>query len=552
MSPDIKPQRISGLKLWLSILVAFLTVQIIYSQEICNNGIDDDSDGLVDINDPDCECEDVQVSMITGYFEEMTCCPMNFTNPLEPGIACLVNWSQATNGTTDYHNTCGYTGGVLNPYMPEPPPSGNGAVGFITRDGYQEYVGRCLPSPMLAGETYTVEMYVGFNEGPFPPFSYESNSPFEIGIFGTTSCANYPANTSNCISFLAEWDLIGAQSASGNFGEWTYINFMITPTQDYAAIAIGGSCNASSQDSQYHFIDDLIITGNFEGGDPPEINIELTGDCVNGIELDISDFPGASYQWYLDGIAIPGATQIPHPVTPGENGTYNVLVDFGNDCAISNEIEVTIDTDVLDVTGEVFDVSCTTGNDGTIQLDLPTTNEPISVLWDSGETTATIDGLTSGNYTVTITDANGCTGEQTFIVFEPDDGLEGQILNVTHPAFPETTGMAEIDITGGTPGYTYLWDNGETTPLATMLSPGQHFVTVTDMNGCEIIIEVTINPVLEINFNIQNAPCNGACEGLIELAVAGGMPLYEYFLERWRLKRYKFKPLLRVLFSDCY
>ena len=81
---------------------------------------------------------------------------------------------------------------------------------------------------------------------------------------------------------------------------------------------------------------------------------------------------------------------------------------------------------------------------------------------------------------------------------------------------------------GGTPGYTYLWDNGETTPEATMVDPGIHFVTITDMNGCEHVVEVVINPVLAIEGESFPTTCAIDCDGTLEVMVTGGLPDYTY------------------------
>ena len=67
-------------KVILSISILFVAVPI-FSQEICDNGIDDNGDGIVDINDPNCNClgitltEDVTSFLPNPSFEEMNCCP---------------------------------------------------------------------------------------------------------------------------------------------------------------------------------------------------------------------------------------------------------------------------------------------------------------------------------------------------------------------------------------------------------------------------------------------------------------------------------------------
>jgi len=139
------------------ILLVFLvlSISISYSQEICDNGIDDDFDGMIDLNDEDCFCaKHIPVSLIPNpSFEEKTCCPKQNAR-----LDCAVGWIQASAPTTDYVHTCGnYLGNTNIPaYAPLPFPDGEGGVGF--RDGqrhagsnYKEYVGACLTESMEVG-----------------------------------------------------------------------------------------------------------------------------------------------------------------------------------------------------------------------------------------------------------------------------------------------------------------------------------------------------------------------------------------------------------------
>ncbi len=144
-----------------AILLALVLPAALSAQEICNNGIDDDTDGLIDLNDPDCPCStllmtDSLPSYIRNHsFEQRSCCPLGFVSPLgPPWLDCATGWHQATSSTSDYFHECGYSPAG----MPLPPPDGEGAVGFFAMTTYKEYVGTCLtwplPSnPLIAGTT---------------------------------------------------------------------------------------------------------------------------------------------------------------------------------------------------------------------------------------------------------------------------------------------------------------------------------------------------------------------------------------------------------------
>ena len=98
-------------KLLLFIFVCLSSV--CYGQEICDNGIDDDGDGLIDLNDEECVCSTFLPSSLipNPSFEERTCCPM-----MNARLDCAVGWRQASAPTTDYVHTCGnYLGNTSIP-----------------------------------------------------------------------------------------------------------------------------------------------------------------------------------------------------------------------------------------------------------------------------------------------------------------------------------------------------------------------------------------------------------------------------------------------------
>ena len=132
-----------------------------FSQEICDNGIDDDGDGLIDLNDiTDCDCGGVGDTVVSSLipnssFENMDCCPQTWSE-----LYCATDWVQASGATSDFFNTCGYIPGNMSTTGLIPLPDGEGAVGGIIAGGWQEYVGSCLLAPMLAGQGYTLEFYL--------------------------------------------------------------------------------------------------------------------------------------------------------------------------------------------------------------------------------------------------------------------------------------------------------------------------------------------------------------------------------------------------------
>jgi gliding motility-associated-like protein len=149
----------------------------------------------------------------------------------------------------------------------------------------------------------------------------------------------------------------------------------------------------------------------------------------------------------------------------------------------------------------------------------------------SGGSGATASNLTAGNYTVTVTDANGCTVTAAAVVTS-SGGVTANISASTNiNCNGGSNGSATVTAGGGTPAYTYLWNpSAETTQTATGLTAGSYTVTVTDANGCTATASVTLTqpPALTATTTLVNVKCFGASTGSITVTPGGGIPAYTY------------------------
>jgi gliding motility-associated-like protein len=327
-------------------LFLFLGTTHLYSQEICNNGIDDDGDGDIDLNDFDCECfSEVPSGLIPNpSFEEMSCCPSG-----ESQLYCANDWIQASAATTDYLHTCGVTcHNFTNNCAPLPFPEGEGAIGF--RDGsssqgglpnFKEYTGACLLDPLKAGVTYRLDFFAGFSDQISP------SSTLDITIYATTDCGNLPfgGGDSNfgCPTNGPGWVELDNQLITG-YDEWVNVVFEFTPIEDYTGIIIGPGCdiNPDWQRNAYFFFDRLALAASEEFGIPLS---EVTGSlCQNNLTLVFEDDPDYTYQWYKDGVAIPGETgkEITLANGPDVEGVYTVFIESSGGCIISSNYIVEV------------------------------------------------------------------------------------------------------------------------------------------------------------------------------------------------------------------
>lgn len=179
-------------------------------------------------------------------------------------------------------------------------------------------------------------------------------------------------------------------------------------------------------------------------------------------------------------------------------------------------------------------VSCNGLSDGTSTISVTGSNPPYSFLWDAqtgNQTTSTVTGLAVGVYSVTITDANGCTDTATAIINEPPPLLSNISSVIQTSCFGGSDGSATVTISGGTQPYQYSWPNNDTTATSSSLSAGTYIVTISDSNGCTITDTTTINEPSQLTVaisNAQNVSCNGGSNGQASAIPAGGTAPYTY------------------------
>src|SRR5207249_4115906 len=143
-------------------------------------------------------------------------------------------------------------------------------------------------------------------------------------------------------------------------------------------------------------------------------------------------------------------------------------------------------------------------------------SSPYTYSWSNGATTQDLTGLGAGTYTVTLTDANGCTATTTVILTEP--GILGDNFSLSTYAggFNVTCvgndGSIDLTVSGGATPYTYSWNNGATSEDLTNLSAGKYIVTITDVNGCSVIDSATLVQTGNLAVVLNSPPFGGTDE----------------------------------------
>jgi gliding motility-associated-like protein len=215
-------------------------------------------------------------------------------------------------------------------------------------------------------------------------------------------------------------------------------------------------------------------------------------------------------------------------------GTYNVTVTDNNGCVTTNTATINQPTQLNTAVANVDSVKCFGQSNGSIAISASGGTPNYSYQWNTtpAQTSATAINLPAGAYTVTISDANGCSATHNATVYQPAL-LTSSITNVDSVlCFGQNDGTITIAVVGGTPGFTYLWNTtpAQSTAIASNLPAGVYTVTVTDYNGCTNTLSTSIYQPSLMAFNITplDEECLGSCNGQITSSIGGGVGPYTY------------------------
>ena len=248
--------------------------------------------------------------------------------------------------------------------------------------------------------------------------------------------------------------------------------------------------------------DDLVLLsiGCLVAPTPQFIVEDASCGSDNGtIAVDTSDFNDPTFSWDTG-----AATATIADLSAGE---YTVTITDANGCTATGSVTIT-ELPIAEIELAGTDTSC--GNeDGTATVEvLSGTIDAIN--WSTGATTATIEDLAGGTYSVVVTDENGCQIEQTIDVralLNPTVDLGEDIM------LPEGE-LVTLDASGD--GLTYTRSTGETSPSIMVSMAGTYTVTVTNADGCTASDEVVVTVVTDVEelrvedyFSIQPNPTNG-------------------------------------------
>lgn len=207
--------------------------------------------------------------------------------------------------------------------------------------------------------------------------------------------------------------------------------------------------------------------------------------CDGSITVHSTGFAVPPLRYLCDGQIL--TDSIARDLCPGN---HTVVFIDANGCQVTKQATVdAAEPPLVDAT--ITDVLCRGDRTGAIALTVTGNAAPYTFLWDDGSTSPTRSSVAAGSYPVAITDANGCTTRDTFVVNDLAN-LDLRAIFLSNTCEDACSGRALAAVSGGTAPFAYEWSNGESDSNASQLCEGTHSVIVTDANGCKDTASIQI------------------------------------------------------------
>ncbi len=212
-------------------------------------------------------------------------------------------------------------------------------------------------------------------------------------------------------------------------------------------------------------------------------------------------------------------------------GTYTVTVTDNNGCTATAPVTITQPTALTANISATVNVTCSGLNNGSLAVTVAGGSPAYTYAWTpGGGTSAIVSGLSVGSYTVTVTDANGCTATTTGAITQPAAITAAISTTKNITCFGLNNGSLTVTPAGGSPAYTYAWSPvGGTAATASNLSAGTYTITVTDANGCSTSTSGKITEPTQLTVTAGGATtiCSGGT-AFLSSTPGGGTGPYTY------------------------
>jgi gliding motility-associated-like protein len=332
--------------------------------------------------------------------------------------------------------------------------------------------------------------------------------------------ANTTATQPNC--YAANNGAITTSAAGGNGGNTFSWNDGPT-TQNRFGLA-DGTYTVTVTDSR-----GCTATSGKTIASPTQVVVNTTAtqiNCMGGstgaITTSVSGGAGGYSYWWGAGFVSPNRSNL-------AAGTYNVTVTDATGCE-GYATEVIYPYVPMTASHTQANNTCYGDSIGSINLTVNNGRAPFNYAWSNGTTTEDLSNLKADTYTVTVTDANGCTVSRNANITQPAFPiyLNGTVSDATCGGY--NNGTITLSVSGGTSPYTFAWSDTSTAQNRTGLAAGNYSITLTDGISCQATATYTVNEpsAVSILTTGTDATCGGTATASINLNVFGGYAPYTY------------------------
>ena len=399
----------------------------------------------------------------------------------------------------------------------------------------------------FAGSDGTVNLAVQFGT---PGFAYDwntgattqdlSNLPigtYAVNVTDTNTCGafisvviNQPATpvsgSISSIDVLCKTFATGSIDLTngGGIAPYTYLWNNNQLTQDLQNLT-AGIYTVTIKDSHNCILvlsDTIFEPATVVSASESHINVKCFSNSTGSINITPTGGVGNySFQWL--------SSETTEDIDSLIAGNYFVTIKDGNNCTFPVTVAITQPTAALSLATSITNVSCFGGSNGVINLTPSGGTAPYSYSWSDSTTNQDLINYPFGTYAVIVTDTNNCIDSIIGTITQPT------LLVINGSTTPvichgDATGTATVVANGGTPGYSYLWSNGDQNALNDSILTGSYSVIVTDNQGCQDSLTIFVNePTLltSSTTHIDN-PCYGDAVGSVNVVAAGGIAPYTY------------------------
>ena len=364
----------------------------------------------------------------------------------------------------------------------------------------------------LAAGTYTVFVYDG-RQCP-DTVTFEIGQPEALQVQLSKTDQNYAGTNNGTVNaqvtggtppYQYEWNTGSQEPGLVNVAPGTYSLLVVDNNgcEQESAITVEG-VNCSNWEVRYNTAN-VLCAGEASGS----ISILVEGENVS--QLD--------YNWSVDNVEDCCPANL-------EAGTYTVTVTNEVGCTQTTDIQIS-EPEPLSVNTSVQHIEC--GSTGSVLTTVAGGVGPYEYEWQDGSSESVYTTTEGGPFSLVLEDSNGCLKEVSGTVINNGPGVEiqGQKSNVACAGGQD--GTVVVEVSSGTPPYTYNWSHGPQTAEVNGLSAGVYTVQVIDSKECEQTTSFTIlePSAMQVGFSAV-APSQGEDDGILSAEVTGGTTPYRY------------------------